>query len=159
MVLIIITLSLLRIISFRRPPKIRHYNEEHVTKKVLFFNSFFRTGWQFFGLHPEKLAKVKEVLRNPSVRFCSWGGWGVNCWQWIKWGFWTIFVNLGICCLWPLDPSPHHGRKRSYSQLRKSVWIYGLINSSQTNKLTDGSVTSNTLLDVSMSHVCYGGVW
>ena len=41
-----------------RPPQNRHSNQENCTKKVLFFTSFFHTGWHFFGLHPEKLAKV-----------------------------------------------------------------------------------------------------
>ena len=41
-----------------RPPQNHHSNQNNCTKTVLFFTSFFHTGWQFLGLHPEKLAKV-----------------------------------------------------------------------------------------------------
>ena len=43
-----------------RPPQNRHSKQDNTTKKVLFYTSFFNTGWQFFGLHPKKLAKVNE---------------------------------------------------------------------------------------------------
>ena len=47
----------------RLAPQEDYLDQNNQTKKVLFFTSFFHTGWQFFGLHPEKLAKVdmKEI--------------------------------------------------------------------------------------------------
>ena len=42
-----------------RPPQNHLSKEDNSTKKVLFFTpSFFNTGWEKIGLHPEKLAQV-----------------------------------------------------------------------------------------------------
>ena len=54
-----------------RPPQNHHLNQDSSTKKVLFFTSFFNTGWQFFGLHPEKLAKVNEREINTIKDECN----------------------------------------------------------------------------------------
>ena len=55
-----------------RPPQNHLSKEDNSTKKVLFFTpSFFNTGWDKIGLHPEKLAQVNGRETNTIPNECN----------------------------------------------------------------------------------------